>query len=317
VRSATGAATDAARDLAQTTAQQMAKGRGQLADALDAVRDATDAATALAIKVTGKGKAAQARVTGARKVAGAQIETAGKVAQIAVRRNVRRNTTLWLTGIGVGVAVAGVAAYIVMRRRMLNATENDALVELRSVSVGALAEDDTNGRLDQAQMDRDAASVVAASPSAANVSAPSASLNGMAVDTSDMSAMDDLAYMLDDDTDEPDAILIIETEMDDGAPTDTLTDGLRYDDDERAAVGAAGANTRVGDRGADYIDSPEVADHPAFIGNIHTMIYHPADADTLPAEENQIFFATEEQAMKAGYRRTRRERNGGEDVTDK
>jgi len=295
-------ATDAARDVAQTTAQQMAKGRDQLADALDAVRDAADVATATAIKVAGKGKAAQARITGARKVAGARIETTGKMAQLAVRRNVRRNTTLWLTGIGVGVAVAGVTAYIVMRRRMNNATENDALVELRGVSVGALTEDDADGRLDQALMERDVAQATSSATTTTSTNAPSGAATGGATGTSDMGATGNLSDLLDDDTDEPDAILIIETEMDNSAPTDDVS----------AAIDKAADDT-----GADYIDSPEVADNPAFIGNIHTLIYHPADSDTLPAEENQIFFASEEQAIAAGYRRSKRSSgNGGENGED-
>jgi hypothetical protein len=126
-------------------------------------------------------------------------------------------------------------------------------------------------------------------------------------------AMDDLSALMDDDTDEPDAVLIIETEVDNGAPTDALTDDLDYDnddddDDDDMSVAIDNA-TQAG--GADFIDSPDVAANPAFIGNIHTMIYHPADADSLPAIENQIFFATEEQAIAAGYRRTKREQRAG------
>jgi hypothetical protein len=44
-----------------------------------------------------------------------------------------------------------------------------------------------------------------------------------------------------------------------------------------------------------------------FIGNIHTMIYHEADADDLPAAENRIYFASEAEARLAGYRRDRDE----------
>ena len=44
-----------------------------------------------------------------------------------------------------------------------------------------------------------------------------------------------------------------------------------------------------------------------FIGNIHTMIYHEADADDLPAEENRTYFASEAEARLAGYRRDRDE----------
>jgi hypothetical protein len=45
----------------------------------------------------------------------------------------------------------------------------------------------------------------------------------------------------------------------------------------------------------------------AFIGNIYTMVYLPADADDLPAEESRVYFDSEEQAHDAGYRRARDE----------
>ena len=40
-----------------------------------------------------------------------------------------------------------------------------------------------------------------------------------------------------------------------------------------------------------------------YIGNIHTMVFHDAD-DTghLPAEENRIYFSSEDEARQAGYR---------------
>ena len=44
-----------------------------------------------------------------------------------------------------------------------------------------------------------------------------------------------------------------------------------------------------------------------FIGNIRTMVYHEADAENLPAEENRIYFASEEEARDAGFRRDRDE----------
>jgi hypothetical protein len=44
----------------------------------------------------------------------------------------------------------------------------------------------------------------------------------------------------------------------------------------------------------------------AFVGNIHTMIYHAAsDSAHLPAEENRVYFASAEEAEEAGYRRDR------------
>ena len=44
-----------------------------------------------------------------------------------------------------------------------------------------------------------------------------------------------------------------------------------------------------------------------FIGNIRTMIYHEANAENLPAEENRIYFASEQEAIDADYRRDRDE----------
>ncbi len=298
VRSATGAATDAARGLAQTTAQAVAKGQGQLADVLDTVRDAADAARETAVKVTGRGRAAAAKMTGARKAAAIQAATAARVAQLEAKRRMRRNTTLWLTGIGVGVAITGVTAYIIMRRRMTNAVENDELVELHVAQVGPISDEDTDG-YNQAQMDRDAASA----PTGVNNANRSA-------DASNSATMSDLSDMMDDDADEPDTVLIIETEMDDSAPSGTPTDATD------AGADATSAPTRADATDFVDIDSPAVANNPAFIGNIHTMIYHPADADTLPAEENQIFFATEEQAIASGYRRSKRSNGSGETDED-
>lgn len=42
-----------------------------------------------------------------------------------------------------------------------------------------------------------------------------------------------------------------------------------------------------------------------FIGNIRTMVYHERDDENLPAEENRIYFASEEEARERGYRRDR------------
>jgi hypothetical protein len=45
-----------------------------------------------------------------------------------------------------------------------------------------------------------------------------------------------------------------------------------------------------------------------FVGNIHTMIYHAADdLDHLPAEDNRVYFASEEEAVESDYHRDRHE----------
>ncbi len=44
-----------------------------------------------------------------------------------------------------------------------------------------------------------------------------------------------------------------------------------------------------------------------FIGDIKTMIYHESNAENLPAEQNRVYFASEEEAREAGYQRDRDE----------
>lgn len=45
------------------------------------------------------------------------------------------------------------------------------------------------------------------------------------------------------------------------------------------------------------------SDDAPFIGNIRTMLYHAAGTYNLPAEENRIYFVSEDEARAAGYRR--------------
>jgi methylphosphotriester-DNA--protein-cysteine methyltransferase len=44
-----------------------------------------------------------------------------------------------------------------------------------------------------------------------------------------------------------------------------------------------------------------------FIGDVKTMIYHEANAENLPAEQNRMYFASEEEAHEAGFQRDRDE----------
>lgn len=48
-------------------------------------------------------------------------------------------------------------------------------------------------------------------------------------------------------------------------------------------------------------------DEAPFIGDIKTMIYHESNAENLPAEQNRVYFASEEEAREAGYQRDRDE----------
>ena len=41
---------------------------------------------------------------------------------------------------------------------------------------------------------------------------------------------------------------------------------------------------------------------PQFVCNIRTMVYHDADSDHLPAEDNRIYFTTADEAREAGFR---------------
>ena len=53
--------------------------------------------------------------------------------------------------------------------------------------------------------------------------------------------------------------------------------------------------------------SGENVEQARFIGNIRTMVFHEADADGLPAEENRIYFTSEADALEAGFHRDRDE----------
>ncbi|HZC08052.1 MAG TPA: hypothetical protein VE338_20615 [Ktedonobacterales bacterium] len=50
------------------------------------------------------------------------------------------------------------------------------------------------------------------------------------------------------------------------------------------------------------IFSDDDAEGAAFVGNILSRVYHSADSARLPAPQHRIYFATEEEAISAGYR---------------
>lgn len=52
--------------------------------------------------------------------------------------------------------------------------------------------------------------------------------------------------------------------------------------------------------------APEPPPAPLFVGNTRTLTYTPADGDDPPPEDVRIYFASEEQAIQAGYRLTPR-----------
>lgn len=48
--------------------------------------------------------------------------------------------------------------------------------------------------------------------------------------------------------------------------------------------------------------SDDDAEGAAFIGNILSRVYHPANSKRLPSPQHRIYFASEEEAVEAGYR---------------
>jgi hypothetical protein len=60
-------------------------------------------------------------------------------------------------------------------------------------------------------------------------------------------------------------------------------------------------------------DATPGAEQPSgFIGNVNSRVYHPSTSHNLPAEENRIAFATEEEALAAGFRPAEGEGLAGE-----
>jgi hypothetical protein len=65
-------------------------------------------------------------------------------------------------------------------------------------------------------------------------------------------------------------------------------------------------NTQAQTTTANTLTGTALQDNPAdqapFVGNAHTMVYHPADSAHLPAEENRVYFRSQAEAEAAGYR---------------
>jgi hypothetical protein len=175
---------------------------------------------------------------------------------------------LWLTGAAIGLVAAGAGAYVLVRRRMSALTEEQLLYDLAPASL--------NGRaVTNASAPAAAAAAVAPTSRTRSAPAPAVSAGAAGMPTA------------------PDADAIAAQTTPAIAPEITPTGAL---------PGDASALTPEGEP-ADAVDPGSAP----FIGNIHTMIYHEADADDLPAEENRIYFASEAEARLAGYRRDRDE----------
>src|SRR5579875_971376 len=163
------------------------------------------------------------------------------------KRRQQVNMALWLAGIGVGVAVAGVGAYVLIRRRLEHVAEEEALLDAPLHDVGAHPSVQGDGRADFAASGGTAAQ---GAESASGSTAPAATFRP------------------------------------------PLPEELRQQNGEAEER----ATPRAGDE-----------ERPAYIGNIHTLIYHDANSGNLPALENQVYFRDEAQAQAAGFHRDRSE----------
>ncbi|HEX8996872.1 MAG TPA: Ada metal-binding domain-containing protein [Ktedonobacterales bacterium] len=77
------------------------------------------------------------------------------------------------------------------------------------------------------------------------------------------------------------------------SPTPTTTDGPAFT--EESPEDEPGAAEEL-----DFSDAD--AEGAAFVGNILSRVYHPAQSSRLPAPQHRIYFASEEEAIAAGYR---------------
>ena len=176
---------------------------------------------------------------------------------------------LWLVGVGIGLVAAGAGAYVLVRRRMEQHAD-DPLVDLPLTGLNGY----TNGI--------------------------GSSVNGgyRTPVTSSFSATTGAARPATDASARPSVPIVTDRQ----APIQPSTQSSQPE--QAPGVAAVGASAPADERPPADIIQPDEA---PFIGNIRTMIYHEADADNLPAEENRIYFASEEEARTMGYRRDRDE----------
>lgn len=193
----------------------------------------------------------------------------GVIERLSARGKV--STRLWLVGVGVGLIAAGAGAYILVRRRMERSTE-EPLVELPLMSaVNGYAQGSGNGLNGSYRTP----SVGVARTAAEGLSAPTL--------THEQTSSQPVFQPAHPN------------------PRAVAANGSADDDDT-----AVGEVSRADERTPEDEEVIQLEDAP-FIGNIRTMIYHEADDDNLPSEENRIYFMSEEEARAAGYRRDRDE----------
>jgi hypothetical protein len=84
-------------------------------------------------------------------------------------------------------------------------------------------------------------------------------------------------------------------------PTDTQTQTDAARASEGPAIVEESADEEPGVAEPTQFSEDDAAG-AAYVGNILSRVYHPADSKRLPAPQHRIYFATAEQAMLAGYR---------------
>jgi hypothetical protein len=230
---------------------------------------------------------AEARLREARSWNPLRISEARREAQEAIEQEAvaRGNVsaTIWLVGVGIGLVAAGTGAFLLVRHRLRQQHEEPMLdLPLPLNGNGAHLHETAQALAEEIRWrDEQAANLAArngtaSAPTNTPMPIPPPAQAGPLIPPS-ATDMTRAATPQASDLGESGDIF-------GGAPT--LGDST-------ASVGAADM------AGA------------AFIGNIHTMVYHPADADDLPAEESRVYFDSEEQAHDAGYRRARDEVSSG------
>lgn len=181
----------------------------------------------------------------------------------------KASSKLWLVGVAVGLIAAGGAAYVIVRRQ-LSLRAEEPLVELQVASVNGHGAASPQTRLNG----RGGTATPATTPPTAT---PATSAGAAPAERTAPASADGAVSALAEQAAAPEA----------AAP--------------EAIPGPAPA--------LEEYDGMQDAATARYIGNIHTMVYHEADAapDELPAEENRIYFLTEAEARAAGFHRDREE----------
>lgn len=197
----------------------------------------------------------------------------------------RRGATLWLIGAVVGLTAAGVTAYVVARRRM-GMAEEEPMVELPSRS--------SRGR-------RGATTTSPSTSGATMTMEPAGSREAMPAQRGGFGP----AEVVEPGMPEPGQVPARAAGVPEGVTPDPLPTPEEGNEAMYKSLDAGTANEPTS---IDEIDTPAEANAALFIGNIHSMIYHQAgDMEHLPAEENRVYFATEDEAREAGFRRNKAE----------